>query len=294
MLMQIKFWHRQTLRWNFGGEKLLAEDFRGVRWMYEGILLECDDEPRPIVAKEGPRSPAKRKPQAFSAEATALDMVLAGNTGPVNVTLWDDAAHQMLSLLGTRRTAGPQKIIVRLEHVRVANLSKSEWNGTIITSLKVVHSVWATPMSEGTRISLPTMCSSPYLVSAAYRVPASNVAVQQFAPLSSKLQAPFKGTFVGTVTEVGDLETSQQGQGKRYFELVDDHGSWMKCLAIGRNSMHRGLAEGRQVVLYNCSGRPGLGSSEAMLVVRKDGVIVPTGVTKHCVRKWMFIDLGVS
>ena len=273
-----------------GSLQLMSGEFPGNRWKYEGVFLECDQEPRSIAPREGARSLTRRKPNA----TIALDMMLADNTGPVHFTLWDDAAHTMLELLGSLRTAGQQKLIVCLENLRVAAVPRNEWNGAIVTNLKWVHSVMPSATREGTSVSLPAAPSSPFMTDAMYRVPPSNVAVHQFAAVRAMLIAPFKGTFVGTITGLGGMDESQQGQPKRYFELVDDAGSWLKCTAMGRNALHRALQDGLQVVMYSCSGRPAAGSSEATLMLLKDAVIVSTGVRKANVVKRNLIDISPS
>ena len=271
-----------------GSAKILSEPCEGLRWMYEGIILECDDEPRVITARDPSRSPMKRKMSGSSSETVALDMVLADNTGPVNITLWDDAARTMASLLPN---VGSQ--IVYLENLRIANVSKSEWNGAILTSLKVVHSVAAVSLHHrnGTEIRLTSTRSSPFLLPAAtYSVPESPVAIRHFMHVRSKLTAPFKATLVGTIMNVGNPELSQGGHMKRTFEIVDAQGAWMKGLAIGKNATSVSLEGGVEVVLYGCNGRPGGPSLDAVVMVAKDSVIVPTGVRGDVVKR-TFIEI---
>ena len=183
------------------------------------------------------------------------------------------------------------KRIIHIENLRIANIPKNEWNGSILTILKIVHSVLPSPQREGTSIRLIDSGMSPFLRTAVYSVPGNNIAIRNFASMRTKLTAPFKASLVGTVTNVGSLDMTQLGLSKRTFEIVDDQGAWMKALVVGKNATSLSLAEGVQVVLYSINGRPGSSSVDATVMVAKDSVIVPTGRRSEAIKR-MYIDLN--
>ena len=111
------------------------------------------------------------------------------------------------------------------------------------------------------------------------------------ASCAIKVVAPFKATFIGAVLNPGALEMTQAGQSKRLFELADEQGTWLSCLALGKHSAARALAHGVQVALYGCSGRPGTGSLPSTLLLAKDSVTVATGQTGG-VQKRVKLDMS--
>jgi len=272
-----------------GSLKILADDCVGYRWMYEGVLLECDDEPRVVAVRDNTRSPGKRKSGGSFSETVAIDLTMADNTGPVNFTFWDDAARSLVELLPADR--GSQYI--HLENLKVSNVSKNEWNGTILTNLKIVHSVATLPQRDGARIRLTSSLTvtSPFLRDISYTIPGNAIAIRNFSSPRMSLVAPFKATLIGTVANAGTLDVTAIGHAKRTFDLVDDQGAWMKCLAVGRNANSLSLEDGVQVVLYSCNGRPGSSTLTATIMLAHGSVIVPTG-SKKLIQKRSFIDIS--
>ena len=222
----------------------------------------------------------------------ALDVFLADITGPVKCTLWDDAVHAFLQLVAGQRPVPGQKCYVRLENIRIVEVMKSEWNGTILTKTKVINSIAGLANREATIVSLPSVASSPFLTTASFAVPSPSCCISQFLLARSKLQVPFKATFAGMVTNVQNLEASTTGQPKRCFDLVDEVGSWIKCCAIGRNATSLAITEAMYVVVYFAHGRPSLGSSESMVLILKDGVVAPVGEKNPPLAKRTYIDIG--
>jgi len=270
---------------------LFEQYFHGNQWMYEGILIEHDSQARTVTRRDMSKSPKKRTASEASTETVALDLVLVDNTGPVTFTLWDDCVYEFLRLCSGLAVEGNHNVIVRLEHLRVAQIKKSDWHGAILTRMQLCHSVSASAISVATNISFPSIPSSPFLISEGYERPSNEVCVYEYLPIRSKLQAPFKATIAGMVSDVQELESSQSGQPKRFFSLVDDMGSWLQCFAVGRNALSQVLKEGKVVVVYYASGKCSFGSSEAMVLVGKDCVITPLGEKQVKVPKKLKIEL---
>ena len=94
------------------------------------------------------------------------------------------------------------------------------------------------------------------------------------------------------VSNVQGVESSTTGQPKLRFDLVDQVGSWIKCCALGRNATNLAIAEAKFVIVHFAHGRPSLGSSEAMLLIMKDGVVAPLGVKNPPIAKRTYIDIS--
>ena len=92
------------------------------------------------------------------------------------------------------------------------------------------------------------------------------------------MQAPFRGTFRGTVADLQNLDTTQQGQAKRVFKLVDATGAYLECCALGHNAYSTALTDLQDVVVYYATGRSPIGSSPGRLYLMKDSVILSLGV----------------
>ena len=147
--------------------------FTGVRWQYEGILIEHDPEMRTITPEDMSRSPKKRNAAGSSAYTVSLDLLLADKTGPINCILWDEAAHRFFLL---RSSVLPQQIvIVRLEYFRINSLVKNDCNGKVHNNQTVIRSISAVGNHNATSVSLPTSASSPYLLLASLRFPSSSI-----------------------------------------------------------------------------------------------------------------------
>ena len=86
-------------------------------------------------------------------------------------------------------------------------------------------------------------------------LPSGNVCISNFANVRSKIEAPFRGTFKGTVVELQDADYSSQGNQKRHFKLVDPSGLYFECCALGKNAGSVALAESMEVVLYFVTSR---------------------------------------
>ena len=100
-----------------------------------------------------------------------MDLILADHTGPVNVTLWDEIAVKFGGMLRPKGAAGAAGQLLRLEGLRVSDIPKSEWNGTCLTPVKVLHSLADLPGQQGTVLSFPTSAKSPFMLTSTYTPP---------------------------------------------------------------------------------------------------------------------------
>ena len=103
--------------------------------------------------------------------------------------------------------------------------------------------------------------------------------------------APFRGTFKGMIFDVGVMDTTQQGEPKAEFKMMDPSGAWVQCCALGKHASNPMLEACVEVVVYFATGRGPIGGTEGMLYVMKDAAIVP--VTRHTVMPTKSINIPI-
>jgi hypothetical protein len=269
-----------------GAAMLLQDEMLGVVSTFEGIVIEVPEQPRPVSLQNdeasSQRSPMKRRPPINNKERIVLDGMLADKTGPVLMTLWDDACTQFITCiresdaLKQRESNSNVPVVIRLENVRVVKLSETaSWNGTAMTNIRVLQSVLPYPSRPGTEITLCDHPKSPYWLTAKYQAPVYPFCVTNFQIFEGKIRAPFRISIRGVVVDVLDSDFSLAGIPKRLFQLVDDGGRWIRCCALGRNALSKSLLEGFEIVIYFGTGRGPLNASPGLLYVMKDAMIVP-------------------
>ena len=128
----------------------------------------------------------------------------------------------------------------------MSDMQTNEYNGPIVTSIKVLHSVAAAQERSGTTMNVITTPASPFTTTAQYIAPNSPGCILDFSMVKTTA-SPFRATFCGTVCDVKPDDESIQGQPKKEFDLVDAFGSWLHCCAIGRNARNTSLVNGNEV-----------------------------------------------
>jgi hypothetical protein len=255
---------------------LHQEEYTDSKGLYEGWLLWHDAHPRQaMVPARG--SPAKRTVEGVAKEEKdVLDMMLIDLTGPIAATLWGEHATSFINMKETAMKSNAQsKVIVKLHGFRIGSMTKNDWNGNVLSNIKILHSKEKNGTSASTVLSVSIAPSSPYLIAASFEIPNAPACISMFAPLRNKLSAaPFRGTFAGIVVDVQLPSESQSGSPKRHFDLIDKAGTWISCCAMGQHAMSKALSAGNEVVLYFCTARSQIGDAKASLYLFKDAVVV--------------------
>lgn len=263
----------------FGGSlSLLFEAEVGARVHYEGRLVQGDPNPRELPANEALASPRKRAYQLHDGKDanTVCDVFLADNTGTVLVTLWGDLVHTWYSTLRT-----PAAPYIQLTNLRVAELSRTEWNGACLSRIRVLHSTPSSTLRSGTSLCRMEVPTFPFVRSSAYTPPEAPACISQFLSLQSRLRAPIRIPLRGCIDDVSEISLTQQDSKKRTFILVDGAGMWLRCCALGRCAQSHCLENGNEVVLYYGTGRSTRGSAPGMVYFIKDSLIVQIA-TRRC------------
>ena len=173
----------------------------GSRCKYVGLLTkEFAKELAPRAFRSKGQSLQKKGKFDGPSDSTVLDVWLLDNTRRVAVTCWGDAATDLLNKLQELPIeGGADRCYVTPSVVRVCELQKNDWNGKSITPIKILHTVQSSGRNARTEITLSGRPSSYFSMNGAYCAPSYPVAIVNFLSVSSKIVAPFRGTFCGIV-----------------------------------------------------------------------------------------------
>ena len=98
-----------------------------------------------------------------------------------------------------------------------------------------------------------------------------------FRSLRKKLQAPFRLTLKGRVVDIREVETTQAGQPKRIFDLVDTSGAYVTCCAMKHSVDSAALQNFQEIIIFFATARGPIGGQKGMLYLLKDAMIVSVG-----------------
>ena len=110
-----------------------------------------------------------------------------------------------------------------------------------------------------------------------FAVPPPDCCVTVFRALRNKLTPPFRLSVKGKIVDLQGMVTSQGGNLKRIFDLVDGSGLYFTCCAMWHNANSPALENYQDVVIYFGSGRGPLGSYKGMLYIMKESMIISIG-----------------
>jgi len=110
-----------------------------------------------------------------------------------------------------------------------------------------------------------------------YEIPTEGICVN-ILDMKSRFQAPFRITLLGTIINVQDVASTNNGSPKRLFDIIDKMGAFCHCCALSHNALNLALEEQMEAVLYHGTGRSPIGNSPGMVYFMKDALIVPVGV----------------
>ena len=200
---------------------------------------------------------------------------MVDRTGPVMVSLWDAAAHQ-LSRVVHNAPKGSRPLLL-LQKVRITLMAQNDWNGTCVTSMKILGSVATGEAGEGTTIQRLSSPLSPYNQSHMHYVcPKPPAAVIDFHQLRDH-RLPFRGTFIGCVQNLAPIDATGNGTYRRDFDLVDDAGRSFGCSVIGLQAKSTKLNDDAKVVLYHGVARRAGQTDTFVVYIFRDGFIANIG-----------------
>ena len=229
--------------------------------------MDMDTQTRDVQVKDDKK---RKGADAGTIGSKALGFVLADKTGAALFTVWDSVADAALKL-GSSVLGQEKKLLFDLEKLRVGEMQKSEFNGTILTTMHKIQSVRGFGVQAGTWVSTNKHATSPFCrADVLYKVPASPICIHDYSKHWQQMVAPFRASFAGIVDNVENVDITGRGQHKRQFDLIDGKGNAIVFYAIGRNAVNRCLLLGTEVVVYNGTGRSSLGSADGGVYLLKD------------------------
>ena len=154
----------------------------------------CDDTPRSVLVQ--PRntsgSSAKRTVEGMAKEEKlVLDVMLAESTGPILAILWSKSAQSFLQLIQSLPMKSiPSKAIFNVHGFRITTVPKNDWNGNILTTIRVFHSKDTNNSRPGTTPFILPAANSPFLMDAVFQPPHFPACVSAYAMYRSKIGTP--------------------------------------------------------------------------------------------------------
>ena len=255
--------------------EILQSPNEGSRCNYQGLLVVCDDIPREIHFSE--TSSRKRK----AGEGKAADVIFVDKTGAISACLWGEVAEHICSIWRdvqeSRERGAAKPCFVELIKVRILGVARNQWHGESITRIRILHAVDNSTREGGTTVKVLEQPTADNLLKMTFAVPPPDCCVTVFRSLRNKLTPPFRLSVKGKIVDLQNRETSQNGNAKRIFDLVDASGLYLTCCAIKHNADSPALVNYQDVVIYFGSGRGAIGSSKAMLYIMKDAIIISLG-----------------
>jgi hypothetical protein len=255
----------------------LLGELSGVRWIYECVLANMDIEYRGVG----------------DAKKEVATIVTCDDTGPLLVSVWSPDTDVLRKIVNEYKPEEGQ-LKLRFEQIRFTSLQKNDWNGNVMTPIRVGHTITnaekQSPMKkqkldasdaplslrDGTRLSMLREASSPYMAGTSVLGPPQlPLVVTSYTSSFHGVQAPFRATIAGTIHDLEEAEPTSTGELRRNFKLADDHGTWVHCVAHGRHAESEFLENMRRIVVYFVTGRPVLNQSPQTVWLFKDAFLVP-------------------
>ena len=157
----------------------------------------------------------------------------------------------LISKVSNRNT----KAVLFVDNLRVADLPKNSWNGSVLTDMRTLQSVSKKGGGLTTEVKLCTQVASPYLTpNVAFQIPVQSIC-DDFLSVKHHMVAPFRISFHAIIVEVDDIMYAQNGSEKRHFSIVDHMGSFVRCCALSHNAKSPAISHGMDAVLFFGTGR---------------------------------------
>ena len=188
---------------------------------FQGVLFWCETEARQVLLSQ---HYCGRKKYKAAHEVSVAELVLVDQTGPVKVVIWGNLALEITTawkLLQRARALASTSVceyIVDLQRVHVYSLPKNDWNGLCLTRMRYLRSVDNPAVLENaTSLNMIAKPFASNLLDMHWVQPPSYVCISEFDTIKTKLQAPFRITIQGMVTDVAPANLNNQGNVQDLF-----------------------------------------------------------------------------
>jgi hypothetical protein len=186
--------------------------------------------------------------------------------------------------------------MVSFDILRVGDLKSTDWNGTVLSTMKQLNTIQTAGIRKGTKICFPQRASSPYVIEGIlFRPPTEPACYSDFQSFHDGFQAPFRLTACGVIAHADESTTiTQAGNYQSAFHLIDDSGLWIKCVAMHDNANNKCIQENMRVVVYFGTGRGPIGSAEGAIYIMKDAMIIPIARNATSISKRIQLEIQAS
>jgi hypothetical protein len=237
-------------------------------------------------------SPKKRNVDGVAKTKAAAEVLCFDRTGPVMIAVWNECVSALVEGLSKKKYG---LCMVSFDILRVGDLKSTDWNGTVLSTMKQLNTIQAAGIRKGTKISFPQRVSSPYVIEGIlFRAPDEPACYSDFQTFHEGFQAPFRLTACGVIAHADDLTITQAGNYQRAFHLIDESGLWIKCVAMHENANHKCIQENMRIVVYFGTGRGPIGSAEGAIYIMKDAMIIPIGRNATSISKRIQLEIQAS
>ena len=139
------------------------------------------------------------------------------------VSVWSPALDVLKKIVNEHNSEEGQ-LKLRFEQLKFSPLQKNDWNGTVLTPIRVGHTMNSekqspmkkpkldaldSPLSlrDGTRLSMIRETASPYMGSTiSYCQPKPPLVLTSYTSSLKDAPSPFRATIVGTIHELQEAE----------------------------------------------------------------------------------------
>lgn len=205
--------------------------------------------------------------------------VVVDRDGPLHLDLWGTTTASLLPQLQSQysdsSSGGGGPILLELQNVQIRNENRKAI--PIMRNIVAGESTVIQMMTNGTQASVTQMALS-------------KPKEDNFTRDLNRLQIlpPFVVNVSGIVGSTEDERTTQSGQTMRKFLLHGTSGKYVECLALGRHTFNRCIADGNEIVIYFAQGKTSSSANQngslwifddGHMVTLRNGVKIPNSRT---------------
>ena len=175
-----------------------------------------------------------------------MSFLCCDDTAAIQVTLWNEALASFKRQFDVMPSDTP--IIMEMTTFKVTKMKENSWKTKILSSMQQIESVRSCGKQKRTVLTLSEWTSrqseSPFLHGKKFVMPPSTICITNFASVGPALFPPCRGSFAGIVQQVSPKQKISKKDDELDFTLIDDHGAWIQCCAMGILTDTDVIAEG--------------------------------------------------
>ena len=234
-----------------------------------------------IYVPEGPRYVnGKRSQDGGETEKVPIaTCIIVDRDGPLHLDLWRNETESLLPDLQSQYSQSSQggggPTLLELQNVQIRNENRK--------AFPIMRNIVA---GESTVIQILTIGTQASVTQMALSRPKEEIFTRDLNRL--QIQPPFVVNVSGIIGSSEDERTTQNGQTMRKFVLHGTTGKYVECLALGRHTSNRCIADGNEIVIYFAQGKSSSSANQndslwifddGHMVTLRQGVKIPNSRT---------------